>query len=153
MRIGIVVYSQTGNTLSAAEALKEQLAKKGHSAAIEKIAVLGEATPGSKEIKFGKLPDLASYEALVLAAPVQAFSLCTAMSAYLKELPGLNGRKVACFVTKALPGNWTGGKGALATMAKAVEAKGGKVCGSGIVHWNRKEKEMPELVEKFGCLF
>ena len=39
MKIGIVVYSQTGNTYQVAEKLQETLSDKGHSVNIERINV------------------------------------------------------------------------------------------------------------------
>lgn len=155
MKIGIVVYSQTGNTLSVAEKLKDLLAAKGHAVSIERIATMGGIPKDKKDIRFEKLPDLTKFDALVLAAPVQAFSLNPVMAAYLPLLPSLSGKKIACFATKQFANDWTGGSKAIAMMTKAIEGQNGKVCGSGIVGWKSKqrEKDIDELVEKLSCLF
>jgi NAD(P)H dehydrogenase (quinone) len=155
MKIGIVVYSQTGNTLSVSESLRERLACAGHEAALERLTPEGNAAKNSRDIRFESLPDLSGYEALVLAAPVQAFSLCPAMAAYLPQMPELAGKKTACFVTKGFASAWTGGNKAIATMEKAVVEKGGEVCGTGIVGWmsREREKEIGELVEKMARAF
>ena len=155
MNIGIVVYSQTGNTLSVAEKLKDKLVSAGHAAAIERLAPVLENPKDPLSFRFDALPDLAGYDALVFAAPVQGFSLSPVMAAYLPLIPGLAGKKAACFVTKQLASAWTGGNKALAQMTKAVEDKGGTVCGTGMIMWSSKqrEKDLEEMVEKVGCLF
>lgn len=154
MKIGIVVYSQTGNTLSVAEKLKDRLASLGHAAAIERVTAEGQPDD-PKSVRFGPLPDLSGYEALALAAPVQAFSLCAAMKAYLPKLPELAGKKVACFTTKSLKSAWTGANKALAAMSKAAGDKGGKVVAMGFVSWKSKSKEqdIEELVAKIAKAF
>ena len=134
MKIGIIVYSQTGNTYSVAEKLKAKLMASGHSANVERITLVSGEKDG-RNIQFGKLPDLTPYDGLVFAAPVQAFSLARVMAAYLKKLPSLRGKKIACFVTKGLPFAWTGGSGALGKMKKECEARGGAVGATGIVVW------------------
>jgi len=43
MNIGIIVYSQTGNTLSVAKKLEERLSAAGHSVNLEQVTVAGAA--------------------------------------------------------------------------------------------------------------
>jgi NAD(P)H dehydrogenase (quinone) len=149
MKIGIIVHSQTGRTLFVAEKLKEKLTAAGHSANVERLT---SADP--KNVKIEKLPDLGAYDALVLAAPVQAFSTSPVMKAYLPQLPALNGKKVALFVTKGLPFKWTGGNKAISTMKDAVESKGGKVAGTGILVWRgENNKKIDDLVEQISKAF
>lgn len=139
MNIGIIVYSQTGNTLSVAQRLKGAIEAKGHSAAIEQVTAEGELQPG-KPVNIASSPDAAKYDALVLASPVMAFSLNPVMKAYLNELPDIAGKKALCFVTQGLPFDWMGGNQALKHMSAALKQKGAEVCGAGIVHWKDEEK-------------
>ena len=88
MNIGIIVYSQTGNTLSVAERLKEALSSKGHTSSIERVEIVAE----SLHPKLKAAPDTVPYDALVLASPVHAFTLAPAMKAYLAQLPELSGK-------------------------------------------------------------
>lgn len=150
MKVGIVVYSQTGNTLSVAEKLRDKLAARGHGVSLERLSPTLADPKDLKSFRFDSLPDLSGYEAVVLAAPVQGFSLCRAMAAYLRELPDLSGRLVACFATKQLNSAWTGGSKALASMSEAAEAKGGRVCAAGFVCWKsrQREKDIEDLTEK-----
>lgn len=113
MKIGIIVHSQTGHTFTVAEKLKEKLAAAGHTVNIERITPVDPKQTDPKKVQIEKLPDLSVYDALVLAAPVQAFNASPVMKAYLEKLPSLSGKKVACFVTKSLPFDSTGGNQAI----------------------------------------
>lgn len=155
MNIGIIVYSQTGNTKSVAEQLKDKLNAKGHSAVIEEVVPAGEVSPGMKEVTFTSKPDVEAYDAVIFGAPVQAFSLAAAMKAYMRQIGSLQGKKAACFVTKQLRGKWTGGNGAVKQLCKFCEASGGMVAGTGIIIWSSKEKEqmIENTVEELSSLF
>lgn len=155
MKIGIIVYSQTGNTYSVAQRLQEKLTAAGHVAQIERVVPVGEVHPGVKNLTFERLPEADIYDALIFAAPVQAFSLSVAMSVYLRQLSALGNKKNACFVTMAFPYPWLGGNRAIAQMKKICESKGGKICGTGIVNWSNKQREaqITGLVDIFSGLF
>lgn len=155
MKIGIIVYSQTGNTYSVAQKLKEKLVASGHMVNVERLTPVGDVQKDPKNVRFEKLPDLAGYDALVFGAPVQAFSLSAVMATYMKQLPSLQGKKIACFVTKGLPFAFTGGSRAISRLTKDSESKGGKVVGTGIVYWGKKDREnqITDIVERIGKLF
>jgi NAD(P)H dehydrogenase (quinone) len=155
MKIGIIIYSQTGNTKNVAGKIQDKLQASGHTVLIEEIAIKGNtpAQPGKFELV--GIPDTESYDALIFGAPVQAFSLNPVMKAYLTHLPELNGKKVALFVTKHLPLLWLGGTGAIAKMKKECEARGAKVSGSDIVVWaeSKRDKTTAECVENMSRYF
>ncbi|MEW5785862.1 MAG: NAD(P)H-dependent oxidoreductase [Bacillota bacterium] len=154
MKIGIIVYSQTGNTYSVALQLKEKLAAAGHAAEIERVTATGNVSPGSKNFQLDTRPAVDSYDALVFAAPVQGFFLSPAMATYLEQLPSLRDKTVACFVTKGLPFYWTGGNQAVGRMKKICESKGAVVCGTEIVNWNsRRDLIIKECVGRLNSLF
>ena len=44
MNIGIILYSETGNTYSVSQKLKEKLVKAGHSVNMERLKVIGKVT-------------------------------------------------------------------------------------------------------------
>jgi NAD(P)H dehydrogenase (quinone) len=141
MKIGIIVYSQTGNTFSVAQKLKDKLAAAGHSVNIERLTPVGDVQKDTKNIRFEKLPDLTGYDALVFAGPVQAFSLAPVMKMYMNQLPSLNNKKAVVFITKGLALAFTGGNQAIKTLTKSVESKGGTVVGTGMVFWGSKDRE------------
>lgn len=152
MNIGIIIYSQTGNTSTAAQQFKEKLEKAGHSVEIKQITIVGK--PSSKEIRLNSSPEVDDYEALVFASPVQAFSLAQVMKVYLSQLESLKDKKIVCFVTKQLPFNWTGGNQAISQMKNLCETKGGKVSGSAIVNWQQSKREQAkEAFARLSALF
>jgi len=155
MNIGIILYSETGNTYSVSLKLKEKLVKAGHSANIERLKVIGKVKPGIKDIKFESLPDIELYDALVFGSPVQAFSLSSAMATYLSQIKSLQGKKVAFLVTQFFPFPWLGGNRTIGQMKKICESKGAIVCGTAVVNWSKpsREKQITEMVEKLSKLF
>ena len=146
MKIGIMLYSQTGNALSVAEKLQAKLEEAGHSTHIERLA--GADAPQAAV-------DLAQYEGLIFASPVQAFSMARPMANFLAGLPTLEGKPCAAYVTKSIPNDWTGGNKAVRQIRQAVESHGGKFAGHGIIAWNSKtrEEDIAALVERFAGLF
>ncbi len=155
MDVGMIVHSQTGNTLSVAERLKENLSGAGHSVTLERLEPVGEVRPGAKDVEFKSLPELERHEGLVFGAPVHGFSLAPAMQAYLQKVPSLEGKRVACLVTQFFPFAWMGGSRAVRQMRKACQAKGAEVCGSGVVNWSRgREHRIAEVVDRLSrCFF
>lgn len=138
MKIGIIVYSQTGHTLLVAEKLTDALKAKGHSAVIERVTIEGEIVP-QQPVKLKSAPDAGKYDALVFAAPVMAFSLNPAMKEYLSQVKGISGKKAGFLITKQWPSKWTGGSSAVNTMKALVEAQGGAAGASGIAGWGKDE--------------
>jgi NAD(P)H dehydrogenase (quinone) len=155
MKIGLIIFSQTGNTRSVAKKLQEKLAAAGHSAVLEEITITGDTPAQAGKFELANVPAVDSYEAIIFGAPVQAFSLNPAMKAYMEQLPSLAGKKVAIFVTKQIPLLWLGGRGAVAMMKKACETRGANVTGTEIVVWAeaKREKTVGKCVENLSKLF
>jgi len=155
MKIGIILYSQTGNTYSVSLKLKEKLITAGYSVDIERLKVIGEVQSGIKDIRFETLPDTEPYDVLVFGSPVQAFSLSSVMASYLTKIVSLQGKKVALLVTQFLPFPWMGGNRTVGQMKKICESKGTTVCGAEIVNWSNpsREKRITEVLEKLSKLF
>jgi flavodoxin len=154
MKIGIVVYSQTEHTYSVAQKLQKRLQEKGNDVELERVVVKGEVHPGSKDMEFEIIPDVEKYDALVFGSPVQAFSLARPMKAYLEQIPSLQGKKIALFVTKGVRFNWTGGNQAIAKMNKISQSKGGSIVGTGIIVWNKnRDGKIDALLRRFSAIF
>lgn len=141
MNVGLIIYSQTGHTLSVAEKLREKLAAAGHAVAPERLAAEGEVRPGVRDVRLKSVPDVEAYDAVVMGSPVHGFALSIAMQAYLRQAPSLAGKRVACFVTQFFPFAWMGGNRALRQMTGACQANGATVCGAGVVNWSRRNRE------------
>ena len=143
MKIGLIIYSETGNTKHVAEQLQEKLSTAGHAVSLEEITISGG------------VPAADSYDSIIFGAPVQAFSLNPVMKAYMEKLPSLAGKKAAIFVTKQIPLLWFGGTGAVARMKKACESRGAEVVGTEIVVWAaaKREQTIKKCVESLSSLF
>ena len=154
MNIGMIVYSQTGNTWSVAQKLEEKLSAAGHTVTMERIEVTGEVEPG-KPVQFVTQPDPGPYDALVYGAPVMAFSLSPVMNQYLKQVAPLQGKKVVCLVTEAFPFAWMGGNRAVRQMTRLCKSKGATISGSGIVNWmkKRREQQIVQVTDSLSKLF
>ena len=155
MNIGVIVHSDTGNTLSVAKVLEEKLVAAGHSVTLEHLKVVGEARPGMADVKYETLPESGQYDALVFGSPVQGFSLAVGMGGFLKQVPSLQGKYVALLVTEAFPYPWMGGNRAIRQMTSICETKGATVCGSGIVNWmnRRREQMITDVTDRLSAAF
>ena len=155
MKVGLIIYSHTGNTGSVAEQLLEKLSDSGHNVSMEQITITGKTPAQAGKFELTGVPAPDSYDAIIFGAPVQAFTLNPVMKAYLDQLPSLSGKKVACFVTKQIPFLWVGGTGAIALMKKACESKGAEIVGTEIVVWAgaKRERSINNCVENLSRLF
>lgn len=154
VNIGIIVHSQTNNTYSVAEKLQAKLKEAGNEINIEKVDMVGGNKPGSKDIQVENPPDVTGYDGLIFGSPVHAFSLAPAMKIYLEQIPSLQDKKVALYVTKGLPLKFTGGTRAIGQMEKICESKGGNIVGTDIVIWRGDiDKNINALIRKFSAIF
>jgi len=154
MKIGIILFSQTGNTLSVGKKLQENFASAGHNVELESLKVSGELRPAGKNIQFETLPDIEEYDVLVFGSPVWAFSLSSPMSKYLSQIASLQGKKVALMATQQFPFPWLGGNHAINQMKKLCEEKGASVSVSGIINWGKsnREQQIVEVVNKLSTV-
>jgi len=141
MKIGIIVHSFTGNTLSVANKLMEALMTRGHTVAFERVVVQNENPNQAGSIVLEQSPDPSEYDMVFFAAPVRAFSLSPGMKTYLTQVSTLQGKKAGCFVTQQLKYRWLGGNHALRQMAGLISRKGGNALAFGSVSWSSKEKD------------
>lgn len=154
MKIGIVVHSYTGNTYEVAKKLEDKLKESGKDVEIWRVSMVGGDKPKGKDIEFKNPPEIEKYDALIFGSPVHAFALSLAMKTYLEQIPSLQDKKIALYVTKNLRFNWTGGNQAIQKMRKICQSKGGIIVGTGIIVWNKqRHKKIAELVQKFSELF
>ncbi len=155
MKIGIVVFSQTGNTYSVAQRLNETLLAAGHTVALERVTAVDDKQKEVSKIQFDTKPDVNKYDTLIFGAPVWGFSLSTVMAAYLSQAATLQGKKVFCFVTQGSPYAWMGGNRAVGQLKNLCESKGAEVLETGIVNWPSKQREnkINDLIKKVGGLF
>lgn len=155
MKIGIIIHSHTGNTLSVAKGIQEKMIGAGHTVNLEQVVPVNKNPSAAGNIQLKNIPDANEYDVLIIGAPVWAFSLSAVMKAYLLQLSLLKSKEIACFVTQSLPYRWMGGNRAISQIQKMCQDKDGTVICTGIVNWKSKhrDKMIAELIEKFGTLF
>ena len=146
MNVGIIIYSQTGNTLSVAEKVLDALADAGHTVTIDPVVLVEPRSREHPEFALAKAPDPSPYDAVVLASYVEAFSLNPVMTRAMQEIGSLESKRVLGLITQAFPYRWMGGSRALKQMAKAAQAKGGEIQASAVVNWMNKKREQ-QIVE------
>jgi len=141
MNIGIIVYSWSGHTMSVAEKVKSKLETAGHSVTLVPVALTAERKQGDRDFEIASMPDLSGFDGLIFGAAVEAFSLSPVLTAYLKKVAPLDGKKVACLVTQQFPYAWMGGSRAISQMKKLCRAKGASIVGSAVAHWAKSKRE------------
>ncbi len=154
MKIGIIVHSQTGNTFSVAQKIQARIRAAGHDVTLERLKFTGGDQPGLKNLDLENPPGVEAYDGLVFGAPVHAFALSRGMERYLSQIPSMQGKKVACYVTKGLRFHWAGGTQAISKFKKICESKGATICATGIIVWNEaREERINELAEAVSRCF
>lgn len=154
MKVGIIIYSQTGNTRTVAAKLRDKLQGAGHSVALEEVKLAGERKPGTRDVQPGPLPDPAPYDLVVIGSPVEAFSLSPVMTAALRQIRNLDKKRVLCLITQGFPFAWLGGNRAARQMRKLCEAQGAAVRGAAVVNWMGKglDRRITDAVDKLAGL-
>ena len=155
MKIGLLIHSHTGNTLSVAEKLKDTLLKGGHQVEMRKLEPVGGENTNEIDINrihFTPEPEISGYDYVIIGAPVRGFSISPVLAAYLNKVPALKGQKVDLFVTQAFPYSWMGGNQAIKKMMRVCEEKGAVIQDTAIVNWKNKNREklIMNLVNRLG---
>mgnify|MGYP000897193925 CR=1 FL=1 len=151
MNVGIIVYSQSGNTLSVAQKLEKVIKSAGHTVSIARI----EPVSVGVHSPLKSAPDIIPYDAVIFASPVQAFSLAPVMKMYLSQISDLSGKQASCFVTQHFKKRFLGGNRAIRQITAACKAKGAEVSWSGVVNWSSdiREKQIDDIVTRLSSIY
>ena len=154
MNIGIIIYSQTGHTISVATQLKERLSATGHEVSLARVEAAGPVIPAKAGVRLRSKPAIDTYDAVVFGSPVIGGALPPAMESYLKQVASLQGKGVTCLVTHFFRSAW-GADQTIAQMKKISKSKGATICGAGNVKWFqlRRKRQIAEVVESLSKLF
>ena len=155
MKIGLIVFSMSGNTLSVAEKLLSKLTADSHEARIVRLEVVPENAKPGDQVTLKNVPDISEYDAYAFASPVMAFRLPEISKDFLTRMDGIEGKQAVCFVTEQLPYPWMGGSRAIRTMKAKCGQKDVNVLDTGIINWSRKDRQerIDKLVERLGSSF
>lgn len=141
MKIGIIVYSKTGNTLHAAERIAARLTMAGEQVEIQRFTAEEESAQSSRPVRLHKTPNPNLYDVLIIGSPVKAFSLDPAMTMYLQQEEFTNQVPTFCFLTQYFKKPWMGGNHAMKQLLSQLSAKGVAAQSLGIVNWSNAKRE------------
>jgi len=149
MKIGIIVCSYTGHTLSVGEEIKTALLAQGNEVNLVKLTAANEDPRSNEPVRMLSIPDLSSYDAVIFGAPVIGAQLAPVMREYLTHLPPLLEKKAGCFITQHFPLKWMGATSSVQKITKAAEQKGATVLSTGVIQWSSKKRseQTRQLVE------
>lgn len=147
MKIGIILFSETGNTYSVAKKIKDHL--KNKDVTIEKIAIQRLSNDRS-HFNFTYEPSIEDYDLIIFGAFVEGFMLTPVMREYLLK-QDLTNKKTMAFVTHFFPYAWMGGNNSLKQMKELLQQKGSNILSSGVINWKhpKRNKEIDDLVNNF----
>lgn len=151
MNIGIIVYSQSGNTLSVAQKLEKVIKSAGHTVSIARVEPVSEGVHSPLK----STPDITVYDAVIFASSVRAFSLAPVMKLYLSQISDITGKQASCFVTQHFKKKFLGGNRAVRQIKEACKEKGAEVIWSGVVNWSSdiREKQIDDIVTKLSSIY
>lgn len=147
MRIAIIVHSNTGNTWSIGETIKEKLLSKGHDVVLKKVKAQNNQEVRVNKVELIDPPSVEGFDAYVFAAPVHAFSLSGVMNYYLSQIDSLNQKPVFCFLTMAFPFRFLGGNHGLRQFVKALNDKQATLKGTQVINWTASKKRTRQIEE------
>lgn len=149
MKIGIIIYSITGNTRLVARKLQKSIISQGIDAELLEIKAISD-DPEQIRIEITDAPSPSGFDQLVFASPVHAFMLSKVMKTYLSKIENLEQKDVTLVVTHQFSRTWMGANWALRQMKRYVELKNGKVNQMFSIRWGSKnrEQDIQELLDK-----
>ena len=149
MKIGMIICSYSGHTLSVAEKIKTALIHQGNEVTLVKLAASNEDPKSKEPVRLLSIPDLSSYDVVIFGAPIFGAQLAPVMREYLTRLSPLHAKKAGCFITQHFPWKWMGASSSVQKITKATEQHGATVLATGIVQWSSKKREdqINQLVE------
>ncbi len=135
MKILMLIYSDTGNTLLVAKKIKQEMETKKNKVII--VMVPKKSINEKKVMTF----NIVDYDKIIIGSPVHAFSLSSVMKDYLNQINEFKQKEIACFVTQQFSKSWLGGNRAINQIRKLVNNKNGMIIKTGVVNWSNKDRE------------
>jgi flavodoxin len=130
MKIGIIVYSKTNNTMSVVQLIEQKSIENGHTVEIIPLIL----KPNGQRLD--SFPNITGFDYLVFATPVHAFQASLPMKMFLQKLPNLEGVKFSVLITMSFKKAFLGGNRAVNYIKKRTLSKGAIFENSSIIHWS-----------------
>lgn len=149
MKIGIIVYSYTNNTLTIAKKLESSLLSKGYDTEIKSIKAENE-DPNINQYNLVNLPSVDDYDSIVFASCVRGFDCALIFKQYVETIKSLKDKKVCGFVSQYFPFDFMGGTQALRSMKRLINSKGADFLELSSIHIKSKsvDKQIESLLEQ-----
>ncbi|MBS3972872.1 MAG: flavodoxin family protein [Erysipelotrichia bacterium] len=152
MNIALIIHSQTGNTLTIAQRLKQHLENDNHKVYLLHIKNKDDANTMKTPvdiITYGDLPST-EFDVVIYGGWVQAFGLCLGFSEYLQHHEPQKSQKVFTYVTQHFPYAWMGGNRALSQMKSILAKKNMQVYSFQVFNKTNKnlEQQIQTWIEK-----
>ena len=135
MKVGIVLYSQTGNTQRVIDDLRVKLEARGIQVEVHSILPATAADAQSRPEAAPPLDGSSSCQLWVVAAPVQGWAPAKPMTEFLKSAAFPAGSRAVLLVTQGFWFPWFGANQSISGLRKLCEERGLDVLDHGIVSW------------------
>lgn len=135
MIIGLMYYSRAGHTKAVVERIAERIQEGGHDVRIMQLELASAWSSAADRLPLKKLPEVISYDHLILGSPVHGGRLSAPMRTFMEDVPGLEGKRVVFLLTHFFRREW-GAAQVIQQMTELSAAKGADVIGYGTVRWS-----------------
>ncbi len=134
MKLGIIVYSETGHTSSVINRLVQRL----NPAINHQIFTIRS---NEKRDEVYDVPNIVGCDTFIIATPVQAFMPATPMVLAIKALGDLTTMNGHLIITHYFKRAWLGGNHTIKVLTKLLREKGANIKTSHIISWSHKHRE------------
>lgn len=151
MKVKIIVYSFSGNTLAVSKKLQDALKQENIATTLEEVKTTTEKEMDWTKVNLSFVPLTNDADCIIFAAPVQAFRLVPIMSAYFHTIDDLKNKPCFFFTTEFFPLDWMGGIQARKMATDYIAKKNGRLLDKAIIHWKKKnlEEKINQVVTSF----
>lgn len=149
MKIGVIVYSYTNNTLTIAKKLESILLDKGYDVEVKSIKAEDEST-NINHYNLVNIPSVENYDSIVFATCVRGFDCALIFKQYIQTIKTLKDKKVCGFVSQYFPFDFMGGSQALKSMKKMINDKEANFIELSSIHMKSKnvDKQIDNLTNQ-----
>lgn len=135
MKVVIAVHSQSGHTALLAKQTAGVLNAAGHDTDLQLLRPKEFAKPRMKNVELKDVPDIASYDVVIVGGPVWAFTASPVTLSFLSSIPNLKGKKALALVTYSLPFKAVNATRAISAIESRLDSLGAEVLPGESLHW------------------
>lgn len=147
MKLGLIVYSESGHTLSVVSQIEGILIQK--QIEVKKMTLHSQIEKGTRILV--EPPQLESCDAYIIASAVQGFQLAKPMSDYLVRNPLPRDAKIGILLTEYFKVMFLGGNYSLKQAKATIDVSSHPVVVEKVIHWSSKKRE--EQIKEAVTLF